>query len=304
MSQTPRYGGIEAGGTKFRCAVGSGPDSLLDEARFETRSPEETLRQTCEFFRPYVESRQVRSIGIGSFGPLDLQSGSPTFGFITSTPKPGWQNADIRGFVQRELGVEASIDTDVNAAALGEFTWGASWRTDPSLYLTVGTGIGGGLVKDGRPYHGLLTPEMGHIRIPHDLAEDPFPGACPFHGDCLEGLASGPAIERRTGVHGELLDDDHPVWKHEARYIALALANYVLTLSPGIIILGGGVMKKDVLLKLIREQVQGVLNGYVRSEAVSGRIEEFIVPPGLGDRAGVLGAIALVRQAEDERKGA
>lgn len=301
MNGTPLYGGIEAGGTKFRCAVAGDPGSIVSEIRFETRSPAETLAETCDFFRPYVKSEEVRSIGMGAFGPLDLEASSPTFGFITSTPKPGWQNTDIRGFVKTELGVDVSVDTDVNAAALGEFTWGASRGIDPSLYLTIGTGIGGGLVKDGKPYHGLLSPEMGHIRIPHDLVEDQFSGACPFHVDCLEGLASGPAIERRTGVRGELLEDEHPFWRTEAKYLAYALSNYILTLSPGIIILGGGVMKKQFLLQMIREKVQDLLNGYVRSAAITGRIEAYIVTPGLDDRAGVMGAIALARQAEAER---
>ncbi|MGE5249981.1 MAG: ROK family protein [Bacteroidota bacterium] len=292
------YGGIEAGGTKFVCAVASGPENILAESRFRTRGPEETIREASDFFLPHVRSGRIKGIGLGSFGPLDLQPGSPTYGSITSTPKPGWQNVRIAETIREQLQVPVVVDTDVNAAALGEHTWGASKGLDPSLYLTVGTGIGGGLVKDGRPYHGLLSPEMGHIRIPHDLSVDPFAGACPFHGDCLEGLAAGPAIEKRMGRRGETLDDDDPVWEWEADYLAHAVANYVLTLSPAIVIMGGGIMDRAALLPRVREKVQGFLNGYVKHTRILQHIEGFIVPPLLGRYAGVLGAIALIQKFE------
>lgn len=297
MMQTSLYGGIEAGGTKFVCAVASGPENIVAETRFPTRQPEETLNQACDFFLPYVRLKQVLRIGLGSFGPVDLEQGSPTFGFITSTPKVEWRNADIAGILQERLGIPVVMDTDVNAAALGEFTWGASKRIDPSLYLTVGTGIGGGLILQGKPYHGLLSPEMGHLRIPHDWDADPFPGACPYHGDCLEGLAAGPAIEKRLGRRGETIPDNDPFWELEAGYLASALTNYILTLSPGIIILGGGVMQGKDLLKRVRTRVQESLNGYVKLKRILECVEDYIVPPMLGMRSGVLGAIALALEA-------
>ena len=299
MSPAPVWGGIEAGGTKFLCAVGSDPQTLLAETRIETTSPAETLQKVAGFFLPFVNSGQVKRIGIGSFGPLDLDPDSPAYGNITSTPKPGWRDAPLLGLLRERLDVELALDTDVNAAALGEHLWGASRGLDPSLYLTVGTGIGGGLLKDRRPYHGLLTPEMGHVRVPHDRERDPFAGACPFHADCLEGLASGAAIRQRFGAAGEDLADDDPFWELEADYLAQALAAYTLILSPRRIILGGGVMHRELLFAKIRGKVQAALNGYVQHPLITQRIDEYILPPALGKRAGLLGAIALARLQEE-----
>ncbi len=289
------FGGIEAGGTKFVCAVGTGPDDIRAEVRFPTTTPEETIRQAVEFFRQQPEP--VVAIGIGSFGPVDPDTGSPTYGWITSTPKPGWQNTDLRGAIANALGVPVAFDTDVNAAALGEYTWGAARGLDTFIYLTVGTGIGGGGMVGGRLLHGMIHPEMGHIRVPHDRAADPFEGICPYHGDCLEGLASGPALERRWGCRGEELAPDHSAWELEAEYLAYGLATFICTLSPQRLILGGGVMAQERLFPLIREKVQRLLGGYVQSPAILERIDSYIVPPALGNRAGVLGAIALAQQA-------
>lgn len=298
------YGGIEAGGTKFVCAIGTGPEDLRAEARIETGSPEETLRGACGFFRAHSgrsdggEGVSPCAVGIASFGPLDLHPDSPTYGFITSTPKPGWKDTDLAGTVSRELGLPVALDTDVNAAALGEHRWGAAVGLDTFLYLTVGTGIGGGGMSRGRLLHGLVHPEMGHVMVPHDTEADPFPGVCPYHGDCLEGLACGPAIEHRWGAPAETLPGGHPAWELEARYLALALVDYICTLSPQRIIMGGGIMKQERLFSLIRENVLRLLNGYVDSPAVVDNIDSYIVPPGLGDRAGVLGAIALAEELE------
>ncbi len=289
------YGAIEAGGTKFICAVGSGPERLLSETRIETTNPDETLQQVIHFFRPAVIEGSISRIGIGCFGPLDLDRGSSTYGFITSTTKPGWRNTDVVGRLQRELDVEVGFDTDVNAAALGEFTWGAGRGFDPLLYITIGTGIGGGFINDGKPLKGLLHPEMGHVRIPHDLEKDPFPGSCPFHGDCFEGLASGPAIGKRFGLPGDEIRHDDPFWQIEARYIALALQNFIVTLSPRKIILGGGIMQRDFLYALIRVEVQQLLNGYVQHPDLLERMDDYILPPRLGAQSGVLGAIALAK---------
>ncbi len=291
MSADKRFGGIEAGGTKFVCAVGTASGQILDEVQFPTTDPATTLGRAIDFFRRQLVP--IVSVGIGSFGPVDLNPSSPTYGQITTAPKPGWQDVDIAGQVRAELGVPARLDTDVNAAAFGEFRWGAAHGLDTFLYLTVGTGIGGGAMVEGRMLHGLVHPEMGHMRVPHDWAQDPFPGVCPHHGDCLEGLATGPAIERRWGRRGSDLPADHPAWPLEAHYLALGLANLVAVLSPQRIILGGGVMHQGQLFPAIRREVQALLAGYVRTPAILERIDEYIVPPGLGDRAGVLGAIAL-----------
>lgn len=295
MTPEPFFGGIEAGGTKFNCIVASGPDHILQEARIPTTTPEETLQHTIEFFKPFAAARQIQSIGIASFGPLDLDPASPTYGFITITPKPHWSNTDVRGVIQRALNLHTTITTDVNGAALGEWKWGASQGCDPSLYLTIGTGIGGGYLVNGKPLTGLLALEMGHIRIPHDLARDPFPGNCPFHGDCFEGLANGPAIQKRFGTQGESVRDDDPFWDVEAGYIAAALANYILTLSPKRIILGGGVMQREYLFPKIRQNVQRLLNGYVVHPSLLTGMDQYIVPPALGSRSGSLGAIALAQ---------
>jgi fructokinase len=289
------YGGVEAGGTKFLCVVGSGPTHIVEQVRIPTTSPHETLHQVTEFFRPYTSTGQVRAVGVGCFGPVDLDPESPSYGFITSTPKPGWSNTDVAGALQRTLGVRVAFDMDVNAAALGEFRWGASQGCDPSLYLTIGTGIGGGYIRGGKPMLGMLALEMGHLRIPHDLYLDPFPGSCPFHGDCLEGLASGPAIETRLEVKGEALPDNHPFWGMEADYVASALVNLILTLSPRKIILGGGVMQRGFLFPEIRRIVQGKLNGYVVHASLQENIDRYIVAPGLGSQSGSLGAIAMAQ---------
>ena len=294
------YGGIEAGGTKFVCVVASGPGQIVDEIRYMTTTPKETLERAIHFFEPFVTSGQVNTIGVGSFGPVDLNPDSPTFGYITMTPKPDWSNTDVLGTLRKALQVNIAFDMDVNTAALGEYLWGASKSYDPSLYLTIGTGIGGGYIINGRPLVGLLNLEMGHLRIPHSRERDPFLGNCPFHGDCFEGLASGPAIEKRLGVTGAVVPERDPFWDLEADYIASALMNYILTLSPKKIILGGGVMQREFLFPKVRRRVRELLNGYVSSKVVTEDIEDYIVPPGLGSQSGSLGAIALAMQMEEK----
>lgn len=292
------FGGIEAGGTKFACVVGSGPEDLRAEVRFPTTSPEETLEKAIGFFRQ--QPTPLSAIGIGSFGPIDLDPGSPTFGFITTTPKPGWAQTNITGLLQEALQIPVMLDTDVNAAALGEYTWGAARGMDPALYLTIGTGIGGGGIFQGQPMHGLVHPEMGHIPLPHDWEVDPFPGVCPYHGDCFEGLASGPALKKRWTRAAETLPTEHPAWELEAHYLALALANLVYVLSPRRIVLGGGVMQQAQLFPLVRQKVQKILNHYIRSPHILDQIAQYIVPPGLGNRSGVLGALALAQNIQPQ----
>jgi len=297
------YGGIEAGGTKFVCVIAGGPAQIADEISFTTSTPEETLGRVVQFFQPFISSGQVNAIGVGSFGPLDLNPKSPTYGYITSTPKPGWSNTDVLGVLQSGLNTQIAFDTDVNAAALGEYMWGASKGLNPSLYLTIGTGIGGGYILHGKPLIGLLTPEMGHLRIPHNPELDPFPGNCPFHGDCFEGLASGPAIEQRLGLKGAIVPEEDAFWDIEADYIASALMNYILTLSPKKIILGGGVMQRDFLILKVRRRLQELLNGYIVNKNVLENIDEYIVSPGLGNQSGSLGAIALAMQLVETNDG-
>src|SRR5512139_667024 len=299
MTREKLYGGVEAGGTKFVCCVASGPGKIVEEVRFATTTPDETLKKTIQFFTPFVQDGRIRSIGVGSFGPIDLDPVSPTYGFITATPKPGWSNTDVRGILEQALKTHIVIESDVNAAAVGEAIWGASRGLDPSLYLTIGTGIGGGYIKDGRPLMGLVNPEMGHLRIPHDRERDPFEGSCPFHGDCFEGLANGPAIEKRLGIKGALIPETDPYWDIEAEYIAAALVNYILTLVPKKIILGGGVMQREFLFPKVRSRVRNLLNGYVPSKSILEEIDQYIVPPGLGNQSGGMGAIALAMQYEE-----
>jgi fructokinase len=274
-------GGLEAGGTKFVCAVGRGRE-IAAEMRIATTSPAETLAAALAFFEDHAP---LAALGIASFGPLDLDPRSPAFGFITATPKPGWAHTDILGPLRRALGVPVAFETDVNAAALAEQRWGAAPEAADVVYVTVGTGIGGGAVVNGRPVHGLVHPEMGHQRIPHDHAADPFAGACPHHGDCWEGLAAAPALAARWRRPPESLPDDHPAWALEARYLALGLVNVILTLSPERLVLGGGVMARGGLLERVRQDVAELIGGYVRGADV--------VAPALGDRSGVLGALAL-----------
>lgn len=293
---TMTYGGVEAGGTKFVCAVGSGPDEIREEIEFPTTTPTATIGRAVDFFRS--REWELAALGIASFGPVDLDPSSSTYGFITSTPKPDWANTDIVGQIGSALHLPVGFDTDVNGAGLAEHRWGAGQGLETFLYLTVGTGIGGGGMVEGRLMHGLIHPEMGHIRIPHDWDVDPFPGICPFHSDCLEGLACGPALEARYGKPPEVLPADHPAWDLEARYLALALVNFVCTLSPQRIILGGGVMKARQLFPLIRREVKGLLNSYVRAPEILEQIDQYIVPPALGSRAGILGAIALAENAK------
>ncbi len=292
------YAGMEAGGTKFVCMVASGPDDVRAQTSFPTTKPEETLGQAVAFFKAH---EPFAALGIGTFGPCDLNPASPAYGCLSSSIKPGWKQANMLGAFRRTFDVPVVIDTDVNAAALGEYTWGAGQGLEVVLYLTVGTGIGGGGVIKGRTMHGLFHPEMGHIRLPRVSGDDSFAGVCPYHGDCLQGLASGPALEARWGKPAEELPLGHPAWKMEAHYLALAIHNYICTLSPNRVILGGGVMHQRHLFYLIREQVRRLLNGYIQLPMVLEKIDQYIVPPALGDRAGALGAIALAKQTAEKK---
>jgi fructokinase len=290
------FGGIESGGTKFVCMVGNGPNHLLNEERFPTTTPCETIHRVTEFFSPYVKRRELVAVGIASFGPLDLNPHSSTYGYITTTPKPGWSQIDLYGEIRRSLNVPVAFDTDVNAAAFGEQYWIAENKSlDPFVYITVGTGIGVGVIVNGAPLHGLIHPEAGHLALPHDWQRDPFPGVCPYHGDCLEGLASGYSMSKRWGQKPESLPEMHPGWDLESDYLAFALVNLIYAYSPRRIILGGGVPQHMGLHRDVRCKVKQFMNGYVQSSLALDRIDEYILPPALGNRSGGLGAIAMAR---------
>jgi fructokinase len=292
------YGGIEAGGTKWVCAVGAGAGELLAEERYPTTTPAETIGQAVAFFQRH--ENELQAVGVGSFGPVDLHAGSPTYGHITTTPKQHWQFADVVGPLKQSLGVPVGFDTDVNAAALGEHRWGAARGLENFVYLTIGTGIGGGGMVNGKLLHGALHPEMGHMLLPQRLARgSSFGGVCPFHGHCLEGLASGPAIEARWGARAETLPEDHPAWELEAHYLALGLVNIICVLSPERIILGGGVMHQRQVFTHLHAEVRRRLNDYLRLPQIMDNIEDYVVAPGLQDQAGVLGAIALAELAAE-----
>ncbi len=288
-------GAIEAGGSKFVCGIGTTPEDLIT-TRIPTTTPEETLEAVVEFFRREA-GRDLKAVGIASFGPLDPHPDSPTFGYITCTPKLGWRGTDVAGTVGKGLGVPVGFDTDVSGAALAEARWGAARGLADFIYLTVGTGIGGGAMVNGKLLHGLLHPEMGHLRIPHDRARDPYGGACPFHGDCLEGLASGPAMRARWTMAPRELPPEHPAWALEAEYLALGLNNLVCTLSPRRIVIGGGVLQQPCLLPMVRTELARLLNGYIEAAEIIEEMESFVVLPQLGERAGVLGALVLAEEA-------
>lgn len=298
MEGNKLFGSIEAGGTKFNCAVGLNPFNMVAQKTFPTTTPSQTLDRVIAFFHSVEEDYgKIEAFGICSFGPVDLRLGSPTYGYITSTPKEGWQKTPIVQNLEAEFRVPIGFDTDVNGAALGEQRWGAGQGKSTILYITVGTGIGGGGLVNGQPIHGLIHPEMGHLRIPHDPVRDPFPGCCPFHRDCLEGLASGTAIKARWGKPAKELDSRHPAWDLEAEYLGLGVVNIILTLSPEVVILGGGVMKVPSLIEKVRERVRNLLNDYVDSPRVKESIGAYIVPPALGDLAGIAGGFELARRA-------
>jgi len=286
------YGGIEAGGTKFVCAVGDENGQIFERVQFPTTTPKETMKQVSEFFSQF----NLRAIGIGSFGPCDVNSESATYGYITSTPKLSWRGYPIVKKLEESFNIPIGFSTDVNAAALGEVTFGAARGLDSCLYITVGTGIGAGAVLGGKLLQGLSHPEMGHITVRRH-PKDTYPGICPYHKDCLEGLAAGPAIKERWGKPGIELVNSSEVWEMESYYLAQALVHYILILSPKKIILGGGIMKQKQLFPLIYRDVKKLLNKYIELPQLSTEIERYIISPGLGDLAGITGALLLGRKA-------
>lgn len=281
-------GAIEAGGTKFVLGIGNEKGEILERVSIPTGEPDITMARVVEFF----SGKEIKALGVGCFGPIDPKKDSKTYGYITTTPKIKWSNYNIIGELKKYFDIPIAFDTDVNGAALGEITWGEAKNLNSALYITIGTGIGAGAVSEGKMIHGLLHPEMGHIMVKRHK-NDTYEGKCPYHKDCLEGLAAGPAIEARWGKKGNELSQNHEAWELEAYYIAQALVNFILILSPEKIIMGGGVMKQEWLFALVRNEVKKQLNGYINKKEILEDIESYIVPPKLGDNAGLCGAIAL-----------
>lgn len=291
MTGQPIFGGIEAGGTKFVCVIGTEPEDIRARTRFPTTEPQETLQRAVDFFRENSHG-QLHALGIASFGPVELRRHHPDYGHITTTPKPLWSGTDVVGYLRTALDVRIGFDTDVNGAALGEGRWGAAQGLGTFVYMTVGTGLGVGSVVDGTAAHGLVHPEMGHMSVPRQLG-DAFPGRCPFHSNCLEGMASGPAIEERWGRRGETLtgSDLALAIDIEAGYLAAGLRNIAYTIAPERIVIGGGVAKLPGLIPRIRSKLIENLAGYPGLPEHSS--DEFVVPAALGDMAGPVGALVL-----------
>lgn len=295
--------GIEGGGTKFVCAYGSGPEDLHERTVIRTQKPEQTMSEVFGYIRSVQQKVEVSGIGVSVFGPLDLDTHSPTYGHIMPTAKVEWSGYDMVGELKKQFSLPIGFDTDVNGAAIGEFRWGAAQGLSDFLYLTIGTGIGGGAMINGKLLHGAQHPEMGHIMIPQDKSRDPFEGVCAYHKNCFEGLASGPSMKVRWHVDSALdLPEDHPAWDLEAYYLGSALSIYTFVLSPKRIILGGGVMRQKHLLDKVKVQMVEGLKAYVRNPRVTD-LEHYIVSPGVGENSGVLGAIALAEKAYIEYLG-
>ena len=282
-------GAIEAGGTKFVCAVSDHDLNIVEKVTIPTTSPEETFEAVFEFFDRF----ELDAIGIGSFGPIDINEASETFGYITSTPKRLWKNVDFLGVFKERYDIPIGWNTDVNAAALGESTLGAAKDKSSCIYLTVGTGIGGGAIVNGEPLTGYGHPEMGHIYVPKHEKDVDFKGVCHFHGDCLEGSAAGPSIEARYGIRAENLPSDHEAWEIEAHYLAHAALSYTMTLSPECIILGGGVMHQSHLFEMVHAKFEELLCEYLELPP----LDEYIIPTGLGSESGILGSLMLGKNA-------
>ncbi|MBR1568092.1 MAG: ROK family protein [Lachnospiraceae bacterium] len=287
------YGALEAGGTKMVCAIGDETGRILEQMSVPTTTPEETMPPIIDYFK----GKEIRALGIACFGPVDLNQESETYGHILETPKLPWKGYDIVGVMKEALSIPIGFDTDVNGSMLGEVTWGAAKGLQNALYITIGTGVGGGIYSNGKLLHGMLHPELGHMRLV-PAKNDSYKGKCPFHGTCLEGLAAGPAIEDRWGAPARELVGRDEVWEMESDYIAQALANLILILSPQKIILGGGVMHQEQLFPLIRKKVLENLNGYLKTKELDD-IDHYIVPAGLHDDQGIMGAVKLAMNAEE-----
>ncbi|HEX8471457.1 MAG TPA: ROK family protein [Brevundimonas sp.] len=292
----PLIAGVELGGTKIVCLLASGPDDVRAEVRLPTTSSDETLGAIAEVLARWKAEQGFAALGIGSFGPLELDDRASNYGAIVSTPKPGWNNADLT-VLGRGLDVPVAIDTDVNGTAFAEGLWGAAQGLRSFAYVTVGTGIGVGSIVNGQSVKGLGHSEAGHLRVGR-IAGDVWPGSCPYHGDCVEGLAAGPALLARTGKRGETLSGDDPAWEMVVRALGGLLHNLVLTTAPERILIGGGIFGgNDHLFPRLRSALVESLAGYATGDRIAAMIDDFVTPPGLGGMAGPLGAIVLGRKA-------
>lgn len=292
-----RYGALEAGGTKMVCAIGNEQGQILEQVSFPTLTPDQTMPEIVGYF----QDKKIEALGIGCFGPVDLNRKSETYGSITSTPKIPWQKYNIVGALKAELGVPIGFDTDVNGSLLGEATWGCAKGLTDAIYLTIGTGVGVGVMSNGKLVHGMMHPEAGHILLPVH-PRDSFAGNCPYHKNCLEGMAAGPAIEARWGKKAVELKDNEQVWELESYYLAAGLVNFILTLSPQKIIFGGGVMHQEQLFPLIRQKTKELLAGYVNTREIA-EMDQYIVPASLNDDQGIMGCIKLAMNSEEEAAG-
>lgn len=289
------FGAIEAGGTKFKVAIGDEDGNIIEQKSFPTTTPNETMKEVFSFF----DGKEIQALGIGSFGPINLNKDNETYGYITNTPKPFWGNFDFVGTLKKRYPkLIIGFDTDVNVAALAELKKGAGVNVNNLVYLTIGTGVGGGLVVNGELVHGLLHPEVGHMRLVKH-PEDNFKGTCPFHDNCLEGLACGPSIEARWGIKGIDIPNNHVAWDYEAYYLGQAISNLILILSCEKVILGGGVMHQEQLLGKIRREVLKNLNNYIQDERIN-NIEQMIVKPVLKDDCGLVGSLLLAKDSYEK----
>lgn len=300
------FGAVELGGTKTVALIAHDVEDIIAKKKFPTLNPKETVNDLEKFFKTQSAEigESICAIGIGSFGPLDLNPQSKTFGYITSTPKRGWEFFNLKNEIESRLGVKVYLDTDVNAAALGEYFIHPINNVNNMVYITIGTGIGAGLIVNGKIVHGLVHPEFGHIRIPHEIRSDSFTGVCPYHKDCFEGLASGPALEARWGLDPINIPEEHMAWDLESEYIGHALVNLICTVSPELIVIGGGVMHHYSLYKKIRDKTKLLLNKYIRSRYLEDRIQEYIIPPRLKEDSGICGALSMAIHEERSRKAA
>ncbi len=286
------YGALEAGGTKMVCAIGDETGKIYEQISIPTITPEETIPRIVEYFK----TREIAALGVACFGPIDVKAGSDTYGYILNTPKIPWRNYDILGSLKEALGLPMGFDTDVNGSLLGEMTWGNAKGLTDVVYITIGTGVGAGILSGGNLVHGMLHSEAGHMKLV-PVPGDKYPGRCPSHGNCLEGMAAGPAVEERWGMKGKDLVDRPEVWELEADYIAQAIMNMIMILSPQRFILGGGIMHQEQLFPLIRRKVTGLVNGYISTKELED-MDTYIVPAGCKDDQGILGCICLAINAE------
>jgi len=286
-----RLGGLEARGSKMICAVGTEDGVLLDQTIIPTRGPKETMEDVIAYFR----DKEIEALGIASFGPVDIHKDSDTYGYILDTPKEAWQHFNLLGTIRDALQVPVELETDMNGACLGELTFGCAKGLDSVVYVSIGTGIGAGIAVNGQLLHGMIHPEAGHMLLRRHT-RDGYEGSCPFHATCFEGLASGPAIAERWGRPAEELHNNATVWEMESHYIAQAMVNLILIMSPRVIILGGGVMKNEALFPMIRKRVKKILNGYLDRDEMRD-LDKYIVPASLKGNQGVLGCIELARRA-------